>query len=189
MTPEEIKELQEKNAALEAKVKDLAGSGGSDDELRKQLEASDAERKKLIEDRDKAKAKAREAEESALADQGKYKELYETQGTKLADLEKQIATSSGIIEGYQVRDKKELDGLVEKLPETLRGTVVDESIPLAKQLELARVLSANGKPDGPGFKGAGDGGENTMTRQAFDAANPADKTKFVRDGGKVVDAN
>jgi hypothetical protein len=187
MTPEEIKALQEVNEKLMAQVKDLANKGGDDKELRKQLEAVEAERKELIEARDKAKAKAREAEEGALAEQGKYKELYETQGTKLTDLEKQIATSSGIIEGYQVRDKKELDGLVEKLPEALRGTVIDESIPLAKQLELARVLATNGKPDGPGYKGAGEGGENVITRDAFEVLGAVERGKFVADGGRVTD--
>lgn len=45
----------------------------------------------------------------------------------------------------------------------------------------------NGGGGAPGGKGGGEGGK-TMTREAFDAVTPLEKSTFAKEGGKVVDA-
>ena len=146
----------------------------------------EGENKTMKESRDKAKEERRVADEKLLAEQGEFKTLAEKREGELAELTAKLTDLDETIAKYHERDKAELDAILPNVPEALRAEVSDESLPLAKRLTLARAL-AGVKPGKPNFKEPGEPGSNSITRQAFDALSPADKSKHISDGGKIHD--
>lgn len=180
MTAEEFEALKKQNEELQAKLAD-AGKANADDETRKRLQHLEDENKQLIEARDKAKQARREAEEAALAEQGQFKEIAEQRQKELEALQKKVEESNGVLDKYRQRDESELAVLMEKVPEALRDSL-DDSIPLAKRLDLARKLVAE-KPPGPGARPAGDPQLTTLEesyRKAVESGNVAEQITLKR---------
>jgi small-conductance mechanosensitive channel len=182
MEAAEIQEMQEQMEALKTQLADAkkGGDGNSDE-----LERLKAERAELIAGRDKAKEKARLAEETKLAENGEFKTLAEQKTAEADKLQQQLEELNGTVNGYVERDEAKFKTLLEKVPESLRETL-DDSIPLAKRLELAEKLIAE-KPDGPGSRRAGELESNQITRSDFDAKSAAEKSSFIIGGGTVKD--
>lgn len=106
------------------------------------LDAALAEIKKLNSEAAKYRVAARtaekakaEAEAAAMAEQGKFKELYEQAQAKLAELEPAQAKLDELIAAAQAANQKRIDAL----PDTLKGLVPDYDDPL----KLAAWLDAN----------------------------------------------
>jgi hypothetical protein len=165
---------------------DEASKGQMSKEDRDRLTFLEGDNKTLIEARDKAKKERDNAETARLTEQGEFKTLSEQLQVKVDSLSGDITKRDETLAGYQERDKKELDALLPNVPEALRAEVSDESLPLAKRLTLARALAGT-KTKVPGYKEPGEPGSNSITRQAFDALSPADKSKHISDGGKIHD--
>jgi hypothetical protein len=159
MSEELQKELEEAKAALEE-----AKKGQVSKETLDRLAFLEDDHKKLIKARDDAKEAKRLEEEKRLSEQGLNGQLSE----------------------YQERDKKELEAILATVPESLRGDLSDETLPLATRLSLARKFSTTkGKP--PEFREGGEGGDNSKTRQEFDSLSPVAKSEFIKSGGKVTE--
>lgn len=161
-TEEEIKAEEAKKAAEDAeKAKETPAN---DAELRKQLDALAAQNKELIEGRDKAKQRAREAEEAKLAEQGEYKTVSERYKEEKEQLEKKLEERDGLIGTYKERDEAEFAVLLEQVPEAFRDSISDDTLPLAKRLDLAKKLAA-AKPGAPGARPAGSGSALTFAEE------------------------
>jgi hypothetical protein len=180
-----VEGLQEELKAAQTAL-DEASNGQMSKEDRDRLTFLEGDNKTLIEARDKAKKERDDAETARLTEQGKFKTLSEQLQVKVDTLSGDITKRDETLAGYHERDKKELDALLPNVPEALRAEVSDESLPLAKRLTLARALAGT-KAKVPGYKEPGEPGSNSITRQAFDALSPADKSKHIKDGGKIHD--
>lgn len=184
-TPEE--QLAEATQQIETLTTQLAdASKGADEGLRTQLADLDKLNKELIKGRDDAKEKKRLAEEKALVDQGEFKTLSENQATQLTDLTSQLEAANGTLAGYTERDQARFDGMIEKVPEALRSSINDETLPLAKRLELAEKLIGE-KPGAPGARPAGEEQKNSISRADFDTKTQTERSTFIKDGGTVHD--
>jgi len=161
-TEEEIKTEEAKKAAEEAEKAEETPA--NDAELRKQLDALAAQNKELIEGRDKAKQRAREAEEAKLAEQGEYKTVSERYKEEKEQLEKKLEERDGLIGTYKERDEAEFAVLLEQVPEAFRDSISDDTLPLAKRLDLAKKLAA-AKPGAPGARPAGSGSAPTFAEE------------------------
>jgi len=106
--------------------------------------------------------------------------------TLLTDQTTQIDGMKDQLDAYQKRDEEEFKSILAKVPEALRADVSDESLPLSTRLSLARKLAGQ-KTDPAGYRPPGEGGDNSITRQAFDALSPVDKSKHVSGGGTIHD--
>ena len=183
-TEEETKAEEAKKAAEEAEKAEAKPT--NDAELRKQLDASAAQIKELIEGRDKAKQRAREAEDAKLAEQGEYKTISERLTAEKEQLAKDLEERDGLIGTYKERDEAEFAVLLEQVPEVYRDSISDETLPLAKRLELAKKF-AEVKPGAPGPRPPGDSANKSISRQTFDEMTPHSKSEYVRGGGTITD--
>lgn len=167
---EQAKQIEELNAKL------AEASTGTDDELRTQLESLRNQNKELIEGRDKAKAKARAAEEEKLAKQGEFQTLAEQRAQELAEAKAQLEEREAILNTYKERDEKEFQSLLDKVPESFRESIADESLALSKRLELARKFVTE-KPTGPGARPAGSEKASTMAEEIAACTTTAELKK------------
>lgn len=136
-----------------------------------------AEMKTKFDQRMAAEEKERQKQ---LAEQGKYKELYEQANAKA-----ELASK------YEAVLSKFLETEIAAVPENLRA-LMPEGDPIAK-LDWITKAKASGAFKAP-VKKAGDGSlppgsasADTMTRLAWDQLSPTEKTTFLKAGGKIVD--
>jgi hypothetical protein len=174
-----VEELQAELEAASAQINDLKKAGGLTDEEKARLAHIEAENKELIAARDKAKQKAREAEEARLKEEGEFKTLAEQKQAEAEKLAKDIEEKNSILEKYKERDKQELETLLKEVPETLRESIADDSLPLSKQLELAKKLVAE-KPKGPGARPAGELTTDSLEEQLRQAQKDGDVAASIR---------
>lgn len=128
---------------------------------------------------EKARKAAEKAQADALAEQGKFKELYD----KVLPISEKVPV-------YEAALKKYLDAETAILPDTLKALIPEGDV--VAQLDWIARAKASGaiKP-----RQAGDGtppppasgGEKVANRKAFDIMPPSERSKFLKDGGKVVD--
>ena len=163
-----VESLQEELKAMKTALEEASATPPATTDSDR-LAYLEGEHKTLIKARDDAKEAARLAEEAKLTENGEFKTLAETAQAQVADLKLQMEGKDAAIEVYNQRDEAEFKELLEKVPEAMRESISDESLPLAKRLELAKKLSTDTKGTPPAFRGTGEPG--TITLQAeYDAA-------------------
>jgi len=141
------------------------------------------------------------SENKVLEEQGKYKELFETQKTQTLksqkdydDLTKEVANGkrdalvSQLALGMTT-DKDEIDIISRFAGDfvTTEGKEVSFSKPIDElKTELSRFVRS--KASGSGDKGNDKGNGNVQTKTRSDFANlkPAEQSKFIADGGQVI---
>lgn len=114
---------------------------------------------------------------------GEFEKLYTTTRDELTTFKSTNEKLLAEVESYKQRDLEELGQLLPGIPDSVRGEVSDENIPLAVRLNLARKLSAfkpNGKP--ADYKEPGDN-EDVGIAKKSDFANDTDKAAFIHKHG------
>jgi hypothetical protein len=179
-------ELQAELKKATDKIAELEKGGGGGDDLQAELDKLRGINKDLIGQRDAQKKKEEEAEAKRLEEQGEFKTLSEKLQGENKALSEKLEQLDGVVKQFNERDEQEFKTLLEKVPENLRGSL-KESIPLADRLELARQLA--GTKTGVPPKVPGEEEKNSITRQEFEAKPPTEQSKFIAEGGKVVDSH
>ena len=102
------------------------------------------EAKKAFKERDEAKRKARELEEKTLAEQGKWKELYEQTKAEYDKLNDDLSVNLQYREKYTTLEKSIRESLISQLPEAKRKFA--ERFELDELKEFVSVETQNIKP-------------------------------------------
>jgi chromosome segregation ATPase len=169
-----VEELQKELDLAQGKINELESKGsGSGSDLEAELEKLRGINKDLINQRDARKKKEEEAEAARLAEQGEYQTLAEQKQAEAEQLAKDIAEKNAILDKYKERDEAEFAELLEKVPDSLKETVSDESLPLGKRLDLAKKLIAE-KPAGPSARPAGELHTDSLEEQYKQAVASGD---------------
>ncbi len=177
------KEAEEK-AALEAEEKRIKGL--SNDELIKEnstLRSENARRrlenKGLTDQQIAAKEAAEKAEKEAAEKNGEFEGLYKTADEKSKTLEGQLEKSNATL-------AKMLEVETANVPEKFRALIpTGDTNAALSWIATAKETKLFEKPGGPGVRDAGEHGKNSISRQEFDALDPAARQKHIKDGGKV----
>ena len=214
MTEEEIKAMQDENAALKTSVESLTTSTTSMqnkmDQLLTETKTAKSAAKLAAEEAQKA------LEEKALKDgnfeelykaseleretqMGAFNELRETIATKdRSSLASQIAnqiaegTNAEILSDYIGRRLKSTDDGI-KITDMNGGLTVLTATDLAAEFKsnerYASLIRGNQSSGGGanGGQNSSSAASKTMNRAEFDALNPTQKMGFVKDGGKTID--
>lgn len=114
------------------------------DDATKRLEYLEREFKEVIKQRDEAKRKARELEEKTLAEQGKWKELYEQTKAEYDRLNDDLSVNLQYREKYTTLEKSIRESLISQLPEAKRKFA--ERFELDELKEFVSVETQNIKP-------------------------------------------
>lgn len=171
-------ELKAAQTALDKASKNNSGNVDQD-----RLAFLEGDNKKMIEARDKAKEKTRRAEEDALIENGKFKELSEAKSAEVKELIKKIEGMTGQLDAYTLRDEEEFKAILQSVPEALRDQVSDETLPLGKRLSLAKALS-NTKQPPAGYRQPGEPPADTLQAQyekAVESKNLMDQLRLKRE--------
>lgn len=143
-----------------------------------------------------------DAQNATLAEQGKFKDLFEKTNAEkletqkqLADLTRQVAERQGAIMVKEVSTSLTSDPVEQKIIEKFALDMIVIEGGEAKwsktDAEIKAELSqfVRSKASGTGDKGnkGGDGkGEITASRSEFDAMSHPDRAKFLKAGGKIL---
>lgn len=173
-TPEE---LQAQLEAAQKELEALKGKGGGGD-LEAEMDKLRSINKELIEQRDAQKEKERKAEEERMTKQGEFEALAKQLQGEKETLAKQIEELTGKVGGYVERDEARFKELIANVPETMRGSIDDDSIPLAKRIELAEKVTAE-RPKAPGGRPPGD----NHTDEDLSAMSPQQRLQYARQKG------
>ena len=144
MATQEELEIQTKEQ--EKKIEDLtllladAGKDG-DQVLRTQMADLTKKNDELIQQRQARKKKDEDAELERLAEQGEFKTLAEQSKEEALKLAKDVEEKDILLGKYKERDEAEFAKILETVPEEMRETISDETLPLSKRLDLARKLA------------------------------------------------
>ena len=214
LTEEEIKALQDENAALKTSIGDLTTSTTSMKNKMDQLLSETKTAKDLARVAEEEKTKA--ISDKALKD-GNFEELYKASEAANATLKtdynglldniatkdrnslaskiaNQIAegTNAEILSDYIGKRLKSTDDGIKILSETGELTVStaeDLATEFKGNARFSSLVMGNQSSGGGATGGQNSSGaaKKTMNRNDFDAMSPVEKSAFVRDGGMTTD--
>lgn len=154
-------------------------------ELKSEAAQRRIENKDLKEQLDTLIAERKTAKEDAAAKQGEFKELYENTSVERDELRTQLDAEKEKNKVYIESEEERFKEILKNVPDNFKDQLSDD-IPLKTRIALAEKL-AQTKPTAPNPRLPGEGAGNLITRQAFDALSPADKSKYIAGGGVVKD--
>lgn len=123
-------------------------------------------------------AKVEASKKEAAEKNGEFKVLYEESGVKLGELTTANAGLTEQIQNYEARDKKELETLLETVPDNFKGLITDD-LPLSKQLEMARTFSTS-KVKVPDPRLAGKGEQPKNMKEEIEACTTREEFNAVK---------
>ena len=143
----------------------------------------ESEAKRAIQERDEAKRQLRQAEEKRLAEDAKFKELWEKNAPELEQLRKEKAEREAAIKGelteaeksLSPEEKAEYDSFIAKLPEGDR----------LKWITARKARTERPPSSSPGSGSRPASGEKAISQAKFDGMTPFERAQFFASGGTI----